>query len=89
MKIVYYFIPCPSHYGVSYVNDNLNYAPPDHKLVNLFGNFTGAVSKSTCEITLSIPVNDGGAGGFDYTLQVANMFDNMVTDNNLYKLSFE
>ncbi len=89
MKIGYYLIKPPFIYHVSYLNGNLDYTPPNHKLVNLFGTFARAASKSTSEIILSVPINDGGAGGFDYTLEVANVFDNIIINNNLYNFSVE
>ncbi len=55
--------------------------PPDHKSVNLFDTLTKAASTSPCKIKSSIPVDYGGAGGFDYTLAVSNMFDNVVINN--------
>ncbi len=84
MRIIYHLITYLFQYGNSNLNDNLSYTPPDHKSVNLFRTVTGTASKSTCEIKLSVPVNYSGAGGFDYTLQVANKFNNMVINNNLY-----
>ncbi len=53
------------------------------KIVNLFGTVARVTSKSTFKIKLSIPVNDSGAGGFDYTLQVANKFDNTLITSGL------
>ncbi len=89
MKIGYCLILSPFQYGVSYLNDNLNCIPPNHKLINLFGTVTRVVSKSTCKIKLSISIDNSGAGGFDYTLQVANKFDSLDININLYNISFE
>ncbi len=89
MKIGYCLISSPFQYGVSFPNDNLNYFPPDHKLVNLCGTVTWAASNSTCKMKLPIPIEDSLAGGFDYTLQVTNKFDDMAINNNLYNFSFE
>ncbi len=46
----YSLINSPFKYHVSYLNGNLNYTPPDHKSVNLFGTLVEAASKSTHEI---------------------------------------
>ncbi len=70
-------------YNVSYLNDNQEYNPPNHKFVHFFGTVARAASKSTYKIKLSILVDDSGAGGFDYTLQVANKFDDIVISNIL------
>ncbi len=91
MKIGYSLIKSPFQYNVNNLNDNLEYKPPDHKLVNLLvlSLELQAASRSTCEIKLTVPINDdGGAGGFDYTLQVADEFDDIFINNNLYNLSF-
>ncbi len=68
-------------YHISFLNDNLDYTPPDNKLVTLFGTLIRAMSRSPWEIKLSIPVDDGGAGGFKYTLEVTNVFDDIITKN--------
>ncbi len=47
------------------------------------------MSKSTWETKLFIPYDNGGAGGFDYTLKVANVFDDIIINNNLYNFSVE
>ncbi len=78
MEIRYCLIQSPFHYGTSYLNDNLDYTPCNHKLDNLFGTVTRAARKSTHEIKLSIPVNQSGTRCFDYTLQVTT---NFVSEN--------
>ncbi len=44
----------------------------------LFGTIARAAGKSVCENPWMVPVNDGGARGLDYTLQVTNDFDGMI-----------
>ncbi len=83
MKIRYHYIKPHFNYNIGYLNGNLDYTSPDHKLVILFGTVARAASRSTHEIKLSIPVNNGGARGFDYTLKVANKFDDIFVNNNL------
>lgn len=39
------------------------------------------------EINFSVPVKDSGAGGFNFSLEVANMFNDIVLDNNLYNFA--
>ena len=46
MKIGYHLIESPFKYHVSYLNNNLDYKPPDHKLVTLFGTLAGTTSKT-------------------------------------------
>ncbi len=89
MNISYRLINSPFKYNVSYLNGNLDYKPPNHKSVTLFGTLTGAASKSTWELKCSVPVNGSRARGFDYTLKVANIFDNIVINNKLYIISIE
>ncbi len=87
MKISYCLIDLPFKYNVSYLNGNLDYNPPDNKLITLFDTLAQAASKSTWELRLSFPINDGGTCGFNYTLKVANIFDNIVINNKLYIIS--
>ncbi len=82
MKIGYFLILSPFQYGTSYLNDKMDYIPPDHKLVNIFGTVARVESKSTRKIKLFIPIDDSGAWGFDYTLQVANKFDNIIINSD-------
>ncbi len=84
MKIGYHFINSPFKYHLSYLNDNLNYNPPNHNSISIYGTVIGASSKTPCEFKTSIHVDSGGAGeaSFDFTLEVANAFDNIVTNNN-------
>ncbi len=89
MNIGYHLIDSPFKYHVSHLNGNLNYTPSNHKLVNLFGTLTGAASKSINEIKLSVPIDDGGARGFDYTLEAASDFDNTFVNYNLYNFLVE
>ncbi len=72
MKTGYYLF----NYHISYLTDNLDYKPPGHKSVTLFGTLVGATSRTPQEIKLSIPIDDSVAGGFDYTLKVANVTNN-------------
>ncbi len=44
---------------------------------------------STCEIMSMVPVDDGGARGFDFTLQVANNYDGMVINSRFYNFFFD
>ena len=81
MKISYRLIDSPFKYNVSYLNDNLDYTPLSHTAITIYGTLAAAANRTTREtrqINLSVPVDDGGAGGFDYTLEVANMFDDIV-----------
>ncbi len=89
MKIGYCLIDSPFQYHLSYLNDNLNYKPPNHKPISNYGTGVWAMSKNPCEIKLSIPVNDGGAGDacFDCALKVVNVFDNIVTNNKQHVLT--
>ncbi len=89
MNISYCLINSPFKNNIIYLNGNLDYKPPNHKSVTLFGTLTGAASKSTWELKCSVPVNGSRARGFDYTLKVANIFDNIVINNKLYIISIE
>ncbi len=57
--------------------------PPNHQSVNLFGTLARAVSKSTGKMKMYVPINNSRARGFDYTLEVANEFDDNVINSNL------
>ncbi len=89
MKIGYCLINSPFKYHLSYLNDNLNYKPPNHKPISIYGTVVRTTSKTPSEIKLSIPVDDGGTGdaSFDFALEVANVFDNIVTNNNQHVLT--
>ncbi len=89
MKIGYRFIDSPFNYHLSYLNDNLNYKPPNHKPIIIYGTLTGAASKIPSEINVSIPVDGSGTGdaSFDSSLKVANVFDNKVTNNKQHILT--
>ncbi len=89
MEIRYCLIQSPFHYGTSYLNDNLNYTPCNHKLDNLFGTVTRAARKSTLEIKLSIPVNQSGTRCFDYTLQVPPILSTWSSTTTSTTSSFE
>ncbi len=47
------------------------------------------MSRTLCDIKLYIPINNSGKGGFDYTLKVANVFDNVVTNNKISTFAME
>ncbi len=81
MKIGYHLIDSPFKHHLSYLNYNLDYIPPEHKSITLFGTLIAATSKTPNYIKLSIPVNNGKKGGFNYILEVANVFDNVVTNS--------
>ncbi len=89
IKIGYCLIDSPFKYHLCYLSDNLYYKPPKHKPISIYGTVVGATSKTPCEIKISIPINDGGAGdaSFDFTLEVANVFDNIVTNNKQHVLT--
>ncbi len=70
----------PFNYNVSHLNGNLDYTNPNHKLIILFKTVVRATTRSQ-EIKLSIPIDDGGDRGFIYTLEVANVFDDIVITN--------
>ncbi len=80
MKIGYHLINSPF-----YLNDNLDYKPPKNNSIILFGTLIRATSRTPHEIKLSIPIDDGGKGGFNYTLE-GNAFDNAVLTLKLLKL---
>lgn len=83
MKIGYHLIDSPFKYYTKCLNDNLDYKPPNHKSIAIFGTLVGATSKTLWEIKLTIPINNGGTGPaqFDYTLYVASVFDDIITHN--------
>ncbi len=81
MKISYCLLNFPFKYHLSYLNDNLYYKTPNHKTITLFGTLINHTSKTLRDTKLPILVGNGGKGGFDYTLEVANVFDNVVTNN--------
>ncbi len=89
MKTGYCLIDCPFKYHLSYLTDNLNYKPPNHKPISIYGTVVRATSKTPHEIKISIPLNDGGAGdaSFDFALEVANVFDNIVANSNQHILT--
>ncbi len=89
MKIGYRLINSPFKYHLSYLNDNLNYNPPSHKSISIYGTVVGAMSKTPCEFKTSIPVDDGGAGeaSFNFSFKVTNAFDTIVTSNNQHVLT--
>ncbi len=89
MKMGYCLIASPFKSNASYLNSNLDYKPPDHKSVTLFGTLAGAARNSTWELKLSVPVDNSGAGGFNYTLKVANVFDDIIIFNKLYIILVE
>ncbi len=78
--------PPPFQYNVSYLNDD--YKPPHDKSVSFYGLLQG--KKAPGEIKFTIPVDDGGAPAgakFDRALEVANAFDNIVTNNPQYTIT--
>ncbi len=75
MKIGYRLLDSPFKYHLSYLNDNLYYIPPNHATISLFGTLINQTSKTPPDIKLPIPVDNGEKGGFDFTLKVANVFD--------------
>ncbi len=87
MKIGYCLIKSPFKYRVSYLNDSLKYQTPSDKSVSFYGFVNG--KKGPSEIKITIPVDDSGAGkaNFDWALEVANAFDNIVTNNPQYTLT--
>ncbi len=89
MKISYHLINSPFEYHLSYLNDNWNYKPLNHNPISIYGTVVRATSKTPCEIVISIPVNDGSAGeaSFNFALEVANVFDNIITSNNQHVLA--
>ncbi len=54
MKIGYCPIPLLFQIGNNYPNDNLDYTPPNHIAVNLFGTIAKAANKSAHEIKLLV-----------------------------------
>ncbi len=85
MKIGYHLIDCPFKYHLSYLNDNLDYSPPDHISITLF-----CLSyKQDLPWYQTFIHHLGGQGGFDYTLKVANVFDNVITNNNTATFTVE
>ncbi len=91
MKISYCLIDSPFKYHLSYLNDNLNYKPPNHKPIRIYGTVIETMSKTPREIKISIPIDDCGTGeaSFNFDLKVANVFDNIVTNNNQHILTYE
>ncbi len=89
MKISYHHIKSPLNCNVSYFNGNLDYTPPYHKSVILFGTVARVAGRSTHDIKLSVPIDDNWAGGFNYTLENANEFDDIVVKNNFYNISVD
>ncbi len=87
LKINYRLINSPFKYNLTYLNDSLKYQPPSDKSVSFYGVVNRR--KGPSKIKLTIPVNDGGAGdaSFDYALEVATAFDNIVANNPQYSLT--
>ncbi len=85
----YHHIDSHFKYHLCYLNGNCDYNPPDHKSVALFGTLARAASKSTRELKVSVPIDHGGASGFTYTLKVANVFDDIVINNEFYIILVE
>ncbi len=87
MKIGYCLIESPFTYHLSYLNDSLNFKILDHKSVSFYGIVSG--KKGPGEIKITIPVDNGQAGKacFDFALEVATSFDNIVTNNPQYTLT--
>ncbi len=90
MKIVYCHIDSPFKYHLSCLNDNLDYKPPEYESVKVFGTLlVRATSRTPCDINFSFPIDDGGKGGFDYTLKVPTVFNNVITNNNTSTFTME
>ncbi len=93
MKIGYFLIDSPFKYHLSYLNDNLEYKAPSYKSITLFGTLVrGTIrtpSDNPLDINLSIPIDKSGTGGFNYTLKVTTVFDNVVTSNKTSAFSVE
>ncbi len=89
MKIGYRLIDSPFKYHFSYLNDDLNYKPPPHISISIYGSVVGATTKTPCEIKTFIPITDGGTGeaSFNFAFKAANVFDKIVTNSNQYILS--
>ncbi len=91
MKISYRTLTAPFAYGTSYL-DHDNWTPPTSVTTSVYGMLSGAATSATRrDIKLQLPVNDGQKGGFDYTLYVANLFDDLTTASAIqtYNFSFE
>ncbi len=89
MKIGYQLINSPFKYHCCYLNVNLDDKAPPYKPITLFGTLVGGASRTPHDnphdIKLSIPINNSGKGGFNYTFKVATVFDNIVTNNKTSK----
>lgn len=87
------FFDCSSFkYHISYLNHILDYTPPDHKAISILGTHTAVANRITCkthEIKLSVSIDNSGARGFNYTLKVANIFEDIVLNNNLYNVAVQ
>ena len=91
MKISYRTLPAPFAYGTSYL-DHDDWTPPTSVTTSVYGTLSGPAANATRrEIKLQLPVDDGQKGGFDYTLYVANLFDDLTTASTIqtYNFSFE
>ena len=91
MKISYRTLTAPFAYGTSYL-DHDDWTPPTSVTTSVYGTLSGAAASATRrEIKLQLPVDDGQKGGFDYTLYVANLFDDLTTASAIqtYNFSFE
>ncbi len=89
MKTGYCLIDSPFKYHLCYLNSSLNYKTPSCKPFGIYGNVVRQTSKKKQEIKTTVPVDDGGAGkaSFDFALEVANVFDNTITNNTQYNFT--
>ncbi len=79
-------------YHVSYLNGNLDYtSPPITNQLTFYEILSELWVSPLGKPNFLSPTTmvNGGAGGFDYTLKVANVFDDIIINNNLYNFSVE